>query len=144
MRKNKKKSTQDIRVKIANIIIVVLSVVLLITASILGSRLNRKRYRTVDTVSSMMYEIKASRYPALVNSWKSNLKYGYTLDEYPAYEEVYAVAEYFDTGIRYRVYKEMGYTDKAEKAHQIMMDDVEKMADLDFTISEMNEIIGIE
>lgn len=142
MKKNKKKF--DLKNIIANIVIVILSIILFISLCVLVVATKVNNYNYVSEVRTLTGDISRENYLYLVESWRNNLKNGVTAETNPEYAVVYAVAEYYSLLPEYKVYLKEGYEDKRAEYEEKMKKDRENMGDLVILADEFDNLYGLK
>lgn len=86
-------------------------------------------------------EILMKNYGAIYSSMNSLLSSGNDLKGHSEYDELIALHDYVESCAYFRMYTENGETEKALKYYTAMEEAKSRMGDLDFTASEIDDLI---
>lgn len=130
------------KLQILNVLMIVLAVILVMNvfATAGGLIANFKSY--VPDNETMLYRIKSGEYTSLVDS--INTKKYTKPDDSQTYEELCAVAGYFEAASLYHAYQEMGDTEKAERFQQKMDENSALLGELSFVKEDIDKKLGIK
>lgn len=127
--------------KVMNIAIILLSIIVVMLCITFIQSYKRQNYRYYSTEDSYLYYIGEKKYYELARQiGRVNLpdKPSDTL------LECIAVVNYYKDASIYKMYKEIGSIEKAQKHYSQMEENLEQMGELSYVAEEINEELGIQ
>ncbi len=88
--------------------------------------------------------ILTKEYGSLYRKIQSDMSENIDVENRPEYREVLAIHDYIEAGAHYKIYSENGMPDKAARYKEKMEEASKNFGGLDFTIDDLNGLLGLE
>ncbi len=88
--------------------------------------------------------ILTKEYGSLYRRIQSDMGENIDVENRPEYKEVLAIHDYIEAGTHYKIYSENGMTERAARYKEKMEEAYKNFGELDFTIDDLNKLLGLE
>ncbi|MCR5720729.1 MAG: hypothetical protein K6G72_00055 [Lachnospiraceae bacterium] len=88
--------------------------------------------------------ILTKEYGSLYRRIQSDMGENIDVENRPEYKEVLAIHDYIEAGAHYKIYSENGMTERAARYKEKMEEAYKNFGELDFTIDDLNKLLGLE
>lgn len=88
--------------------------------------------------------ILTKEYGSLYRRIQSDMGDNIDVENRPEYREVLAIHDYIEAGAHYKIYSENGMTERAARYKEKMEEAFKNFGELDFTIDDLNKLLGLE
>ena len=88
--------------------------------------------------------ILTKEYGSLYRRIQSDMGDNIDVENRPEYREVLAIHDYIEAGAHYKIYSENGMTERAARYKEKMEEAYKNFGELDFTIDDLNKLLGLE
>ena len=108
--------------------------------------INNFSYNT-RSYSGAEYAAKAvltKEYGTLYRRIQADMESNIDAEKLPEYREVLAIHDYIEAGAHYKIYSENGMPEKAARCKEKMEEVSKNFGGLDFTIDDLNKLLGLE
>lgn len=125
---------------IVNIVLGIMAVVCVICAVKFLNEVSWTFQQTIAEPDILWVYIDHGNYDTLSDAVDRNRAYG--VEETKEYTECYAIADYYQAALMYKVKTSLGKTQEAEKYKEQMDKCVEKLGDFMFVVEDIDEILA--
>ncbi|MBR6468999.1 MAG: hypothetical protein IKS84_01360 [Lachnospiraceae bacterium] len=140
-RQDKKSGVRD---TILNVVIVILTFILFITAAIFVGK-TKPRVGTLygpEPAERLIIMLQRGRYNELMQERYSNEMLGSTVEKYPAYTVPYAAADYYEAAIDYNGYIKAGDTAGAAGFKKIMDSSRAALGEYEYVADDIDALVA--
>lgn len=134
------KNHSTLKDRIASLVIVIECVVL-IFSSVELIRNSTSIHMRVNDAKQLLSTVERQEYALLADYVAANRAMGVDSAEYT---DVYAVADYYCDGLRYKGCLASGDMTRADEYHESMLRDIEHMGELRYVVEKIDSVLMIE